>query len=160
MEQNRKRKLKIQLAVFDFDGVFTDNHVEVDQYGRESVRCWRSDGIGLSQLLFHGILVLVLTQETNPIALHRCAKHGIQCIQSSAKLRTLKEYLEENNLSFAHTSYMGNDTIDIACMNEVAYPIAPADAHPSVPCKFKTTAPGGKGAVREACKYILKINGL
>ena len=37
----------IELAVFDFDGVFTDNTVYVNQDGTESVRCWRSDGLGL-----------------------------------------------------------------------------------------------------------------
>ena len=35
----------IHTVAFDFDGVFTDNKVWVDQDGRESVRCDRGDGL-------------------------------------------------------------------------------------------------------------------
>ena len=31
---------RIEMVVFDFDGVFTDNTVHVSQDGVESVRCW------------------------------------------------------------------------------------------------------------------------
>ena len=47
LEKNFQR---IKLAVFDFDGVFTDNIVYVNELGKESVACWRSDGLGLSKL--------------------------------------------------------------------------------------------------------------
>ena len=40
----------VKMVVFDFDGVFTDNTVYVDQNGVESVRCWRGDGLGLDLL--------------------------------------------------------------------------------------------------------------
>ena len=36
----------LHTIVFDFDGVFTDNKVWVDQNGVESVRCDRGDGLG------------------------------------------------------------------------------------------------------------------
>lgn len=38
----------IQAIIFDFDGVFTDNRVLVDEDGKESVICNRSDGLGVS----------------------------------------------------------------------------------------------------------------
>ena len=37
----------VRLAVFDFDGVFTDNRVWVNERGEETVRCCRADGFGL-----------------------------------------------------------------------------------------------------------------
>ena len=40
----------IRLALFDFDGVFTDNHVYVSEDGKETVKCCRSDGIGISRI--------------------------------------------------------------------------------------------------------------
>ena len=46
---------KIKLVCFDFDGVFTNNFVYVDQNGIESVRCFRSDGIGIERLKKTGI---------------------------------------------------------------------------------------------------------
>jgi 3-deoxy-D-manno-octulosonate 8-phosphate phosphatase (KDO 8-P phosphatase) len=41
---------EIHTIVFDFDGVFTNNKVWVDQDGRESVCCDRSDGLAFDIL--------------------------------------------------------------------------------------------------------------
>ena len=41
---------KIKLIVSDFDGVFTDNKVLVDENGKESVFCNRGDGLGIELL--------------------------------------------------------------------------------------------------------------
>jgi 3-deoxy-D-manno-octulosonate 8-phosphate phosphatase KdsC-like HAD superfamily phosphatase len=38
------------LIVFDFDGVFTDNLVIVDEVGKESVICSRADGLWIGIL--------------------------------------------------------------------------------------------------------------
>ena len=35
---------KFHTMILDFDGVFTNNKVFVDQEGKESIRCDRSDG--------------------------------------------------------------------------------------------------------------------
>ena len=57
---------RVDLVVFDFDGVFTDNAVYVSQDGVESVRCSRSDGIGLRKLDRLGVDNMVLSTETKP----------------------------------------------------------------------------------------------
>ena len=41
---------RVRLAVFDFDGVFTDNRVWVDENGTEQLAFSRSDGLGLRRL--------------------------------------------------------------------------------------------------------------
>ena len=40
----------IQLIVYDFDGVMTDNFVYTDQVGKEFVRCSREDGLAFDVL--------------------------------------------------------------------------------------------------------------
>jgi 3-deoxy-D-manno-octulosonate 8-phosphate phosphatase (KDO 8-P phosphatase) len=40
----------LKYVAFDFDGVFTDNTVVIDESGKESVRCSRFDGIGLDRV--------------------------------------------------------------------------------------------------------------
>ena len=40
----------INTIIFDFDGVFTNNKVYVDQNGAESICCDRSDGLGIDIL--------------------------------------------------------------------------------------------------------------
>ena len=69
----------LSLVVFDFDGVFTDNTVWTDQDGRESVRCWRSDGLGLKKLADANLPVWVLSTEQNPVVAARCRKLKIPC---------------------------------------------------------------------------------
>lgn len=41
---------RIQIFVFDFDGVLTNNDVYIDQDGKESVSCSRSDGLAFDVL--------------------------------------------------------------------------------------------------------------
>ena len=56
------KKRRVRLVVFDFDGVFTDNTVLVASDGTESVRCWRSDGLGLRMLRelgLHGLVAAI-----------------------------------------------------------------------------------------------------
>ncbi len=147
----------IKLVVFDFDGVFTDNYVYVDQEGREMVRCTRSDGIGLEMLRKRGIKMLVLSMETNPIVERRCAKLKLKCITGcDKKLDMLKKVITDYGLDKNDVCYMGNDLPDLECMQYVGFPVAVKDSHPEVlkVAKYVTKKDGGKGAVRELCEYI------
>ena len=72
---------QVTLVVFDFDGVFTDNRVLVDQDGKEAVFCSRADGLGLQALRRLGVGSLVLSTEINPVVSARAAKLGIECVQ-------------------------------------------------------------------------------
>ena len=57
----------LRLAVFDFDGVFTDNRVWVNERGEEAVVCSRADGYGLRRLEEVGVEPLILSSEVVPI---------------------------------------------------------------------------------------------
>lgn len=145
--------MKIKLVVFDFDGVFTDNSVYVNEDGKESVRCFRGDGIGLKNLSKLGIGALVLSSEVNPVVSKRCEKLGMRCIQGVkdklADLHRLRIPLEE-------IAFVGNDVNDLSCLKAVGLPIVVHDAHPDVldHAKYITRANGGHGAVREVCDML------
>ncbi len=53
----RRRPLpeRVDLVVFDFDGVLTDNRVWVDEDGREMVAAYRSDSMGTTYLRQKGV---------------------------------------------------------------------------------------------------------
>ena len=70
----RERARDIELVVFDFVGVFTDNRVLVLEDGREAVFCNRSDGRGLERARAAGVKMLVLSKEQNPDVGARCRK--------------------------------------------------------------------------------------
>jgi D-sedoheptulose 7-phosphate isomerase len=148
----------ISLVVFDFDGVMTDNRVRVHQSGDEAVWCHRGDGLGIARLREAAFDVIVLSTETNPVVAARCRKLNIQAIQScDDKLTALQRLAAERGLSAGQIAYVGNDINDLACMEWVGWPIAVADALPSVRAvaKWVTRLPGGGGAVREVADRLV-----
>lgn len=149
--------LAIRLLVFDFDGVFTDNAVYVDQDGRESVRCWRSDGLGLQKLKALGLPCWVLSTEVVPIVARRCEKLGLPVRHGlSDKRRALHELAEELQIPLEAVAYVGNDINDLGCLELAGIPMAVQDAYPDAKAlaRYQTTRPGGYGAVREICDWI------
>lgn len=162
-DEYREEELRaIRLVVFDFDGVFTDNAVYVNQKGEEMVKCCRSDGIGLRMLELAGIRTLVISGEANAVVLKRCEKLCIPVIHSRQKLKDLNSYLRNMNMTLdepirrEEICYVGNDTPDLPCMKSVGFPIAVRCSHPSLYdiAKYVTMSLGGEGAVREVCDLI------
>lgn len=145
---------RIRLVVFDFDGVFTDNTVYVFEDGHEAVRCWRSDGLGLAKLARLGVEAMILSTETNPVVAARADKLGLPCIQGQAdKGAALDGILVDKGVAAEDAAYVGNDINDAGCLGRVGLPITVADAHADVAglAAYRTTARGGRGAVREIC---------
>lgn len=154
---------KIRLVVFDFDGVFTDNCVWTSQDGTESVRCWRSDGLGISRLRQVGVETCIISTEANPVVSKRAEKLKMDCVQAvEDKAAAIEMLCNRLQIDKEHTMFVGNDINDIAAFNSVAAPVAVADAYPEVEehIIFKTSRPGGFGAVREVCDliYFAKTN--
>jgi len=149
---------QVKLLVFDFDGVFTDNHVYVSQDGTESVSCWRGDGLGLSKIRQLGIPIWVISTEKNPVVSARCKKLQIECIQGCEdKLEALIGLVHQYECSLEETAFVGNDINDKGCLDTVGLPIVVADAHPDVIERvlYVTLNPGGRGAVREVCDLVV-----
>ena len=151
---------RLRLVAFDFDGVFTDNMVYVNQDGTEAVRCNRSDGIGLSRLEHLGIETIIISTETNPVVTARAHKLKMPCIQGCEdKLAVLNQLLLDRKLSFDQVAFVGNDINDLPCLKHVGLPIVVKDAHSDVIpyAAYQTKLRGGEGAVREVCDLIVSI---
>jgi N-acylneuraminate cytidylyltransferase len=152
----------IELVVFDFDGVMTDNTLLVDESGQESVRCNRSDGLGISALRRGGIESIVFSTEENAVVAARCTKLEISCHQGLAdKAAHLRDYLNSRHLSPDKVLFLGNDVNDLGCLELVGMPVVVADAHPAAAAKARLvlTRNGGDGAVRELCDLLLSSHG-
>lgn len=156
----RERVHRVRLVAFDFDGVFTDNTVLVSDDGRESVRCWRGDGIGLRKLERAGIGIVILSTEPNPVVAQRATKLRVRCQQGlEDKLGVLEALALEAGVGLDAIAYVGNDVNDRTCLEAVGLPIVVADAHPDVAslAAYRTRTPGGRGAVREVCDLFEQI---
>ena len=142
----------IQLIVYDFDGVMTDNRALVLQDGTEAVFVNRSDGWAISMIREMGIKQLIISREANPIVKARAEKLKIPCLHDvDDKLDVLKKYLAENDIHKDNVAFIGNELNDIAAMSYVGFPVAPADAYPEVKnaAKIVLETRGGYGVVRE-----------
>lgn len=148
----------IDVVVFDFDGVHTDDRVFVDESGVESVRVKRGDGMGVGLMKQAGVPMLILSTEQNPVVSRRAEKLGIDVLQGqSDKAAALSQWLAEKGFEAERTVFVGNDINDRGCLELVGWPVIVADAHPSVRELARITLRhrGGEGAVRELCDLVL-----
>ena len=153
-----KQALDIDLIVYDFDGVMTDNRVIVFQDGTEAVIVNRADGLGVDRLRALKIPQLILSTETNPVVKARAAKLGLEIIAScNDKKVALMDYCDQNNYELQKVLYAGNDLNDLEVMQIVGFPVAPADAHPDIKslAKLVTKAKGGEGVIRELSDVLI-----
>lgn len=163
----------IHTVAFDFDGVFTDNKVWVDQDGRESVRCDRGDGLAFDLVRAFQKLgkinaeFFILSKETNPVVLSRAAKLRLVCHHGVGdKLRFMGEYLTTRFPSdpdpFAGLIYLGNDLNDLPLMRRAGYAVAPSDAHPWVQevAHLVLEQRGGEGFVRAFIEHLFGMTKL
>ena len=150
----------IRLIAFDFDGVFTDNMVYVLEDGREAVRCFRGDGIGLRKLEREGIEPLIISTETNAVVSARSRKLQIRCIQGCKdKRQAISDLAAERGLTLNQIAFVGNDINDSPALQVVGLPVVVQDAHPDVLplARWRTVRPGGHGAVREICDTFERL---
>jgi len=148
---------RVRFAVFDFDGVFTDNRVWVNERGEELLAFTRSDGLGLRRLDEVGVRYLIVSMEQNPIVGARAQKLRAECLQGvDDKLPVVRAHAERLGVSLEDTAYVGNDINDADCLRAVGVPVVPADAWPEVKphARWVLSRPGGAGCVREFCDAI------
>ncbi|HTU27236.1 MAG TPA: acylneuraminate cytidylyltransferase, partial [Pirellulales bacterium] len=150
---------QVELVVFDFDGVHTDNRVLVLDDGQEAVLCDRGDGMGVALLRRRGVPMVVLSTEKHPIVRQRCEKLKIECHHGlDDKAAALRALCQERNVRLERTIYVGNDVNDLECMRAVGWSVAVADSHAAVLAQADQVLSrrGGFGAVRELCDLVLQ----
>lgn len=151
---------KIRLAVFDFDGVFTDNRVWVDEEGHEMVAAYRSDSYGISRLAAQGVPTLVISSELNPVVEARCKKLGVEYVYGvQDKEPVLAGILGQKRIMPGEVIFTGNDINDLGCFQLAGFAVAVADALPAAlrNADLVLKHKGGHGAVRELCELILDM---
>lgn len=155
---------KIKLAAFDIDGVMTDGSLTYLPDGNQTKTFNAKDGLGVVMINKAGIKTAIITaKETNAVA-HRAKTLDITKLfmnQRNKKL-ALDELCEEFSLEYDEILYMGDDLPDLEVLKLVGLSVCPNDAVGEVKevCDIVTPACGGRGAVREICDFLLKVNGI
>ena len=151
----------IDVFIFDFDGVLTNNMVILDQNGKESVACSRSDGLAFDVLRRLKKPVYILSTEKNAVVSERAKKLKISVMQGvEDKIEGVKEIAKKENCSLKSVFYIGNDLNDYRVMSICGFTACPADSHHKIKqissIILKTN--GGCGGIRELLEEVLKVD--
>ena len=163
----------VHTIVFDFDGVFTDNKVYVNESSQEMVRCDRSDGLAINFLRSFRLQkklyadFFILSKEQNAVVMARAQKLQLDCQHGvDNKVSFLENYLADKfpdkSQPFSGLIYLGNDINDLPAMCKAGFSVAPSDAHQLVKYVANVVLPqkGGEGFVRAFVEQFLGVNQL
>ena len=151
----------IEVFVFDFDGVLTNNLVHLNEDGLESVSCSRADGLAFDVLRKLKISTFILSTERNPVVEKRAKKLKIPLIQGvSDKVKAIKELANKQKINLKKILYVGNDLNDYLVMQLCGYTACPSDSHFKIKLisDFCLNTKGGNGVVRELLEEVLNID--
>ncbi len=150
---------RIQLLVLDVDGVLTDGRLYYGARG-ESLKVFHvRDGHGIKQVAAAGITVAIISGRRSPALTRRARELGIRHVTQGAndKLEALNKLAQSRSVALEHCACVGDDTPDAPILRAAGLAIAVADAHADAlaAADLVTTKPGGHGAVREVCDWLL-----
>jgi len=159
IEKNIIDNSHIKLIVLDFDGVLTDNLVETDSKGVETVKTSKSDSLALSNFRkkFPDIPFIVLSSEKNNSVLKRCKKLNLECFQVNGDKKVfLEQYILQNNIDANNIVYLGNDVNDLTSLQFVGYPVIVSNSDISLfQYNFRILkSKGGNGALKELLHLV------
>ena len=151
----------IEVFIFDFDGVLTNNLVNLDSKGNEWVSCSRADGLAFDALRKLKKTVYILSSEKNQVVTARANKLQIPVMQGVAvKSESIKKLANRENFNLDKVLYLGNDLNDYYAMKLCGFSACPSDSHEEIKkivnVVLKTS--GGNGVVRELLEDIMGLD--
>ena len=164
LKKYKKGRAKIQCAVFDVDGVFTDGTVATGESSEIEKRFSLRDGLGISMLRENGIITVVMTSEDSPIVRNRMSKLKVDYLFLGVKDKysRLENFLTEKGIQRNEVAYVGDDINDLANIVSCGWGITPVNAVIQMKylADFVTEHRGGDMAVRDVVNSILNNNSI
>jgi len=154
--------VSIRLLVLDVDGVMTDGRIYIGPDG-EQEKCFHvRDGYGIRAVMAAGIEVAVLSGRRSLALQRRCDELGISHLHQGLedKAAEFSRLTRRLGVSPRECAYVGDDAPDVPVLKQVGLAVAVADAHPLALASVhrRTRLPGGAGAVREVCDWLLSAH--
>jgi 3-deoxy-D-manno-octulosonate 8-phosphate phosphatase (KDO 8-P phosphatase) len=151
---------RVRVLVLDVDGVLTDGRLYYGARG-EALKVFHvRDGLGLKLLAAAGVTVAVISGRRSGMTGRRCRELGVRHVLQGVddKLTAFHRLRGRLKVPPAACACVGDDLPDVPLMREVGLSFAVADAHPQArnAAHVITHLPGGEGAVREVCDYLLE----
>ncbi len=163
MEDTLRRAARIRLVIFDVDGVLTDGSLYLSDSGEEMKAFNTQDGQGMKMLQSSGVMLAIITGRSSRCVELRAENLGISLLYQGAsdKLAVYRELIASLGLEPEETAYMGDDLVDLPVMRRCGLAFAVPDSPDIVRqhAHYVTKKRGGQGAVREACEFLMRMQG-
>jgi 3-deoxy-D-manno-octulosonate 8-phosphate phosphatase (KDO 8-P phosphatase) len=160
MSRALEKARQVKLLVLDVDGVLSDGRLLYSNSGDEIKAFYTADGLGIKLLQSEGVKVAIITGRNSEIVSRRARELGIEYLVQGRddKLEALRELLLQLDLKLSATAYMGDDLPDLGAIQACALGMTVANGSEYVAshADWCSQHSGGRGAVREACEFILQ----
>ncbi len=163
LQAARERAKRVQLMIFDVDGVLTDGGLRYGADGEVFKTFNVLDGHGIKLLQQSGVKAAIISARESAIVAKRAADLGIAVLRQGVhdKRAAFEQVLSELCLAPGDCGFMGDDVIDLPVMTRVAFAASVPNGHAEVRARahYVSEAGGGRGAAREVCDFILRAQG-
>lgn len=159
----QQRLQAVKAVLLDVDGVLTDGSIYYDHTGREMKRFHVADGLGIELLRHAGLRVAILSGRVSEAIARRAAE--LKIAETYQGVRDKKAQIEKLRQQWEMKAeellYVGDDLNDLPAFEAVGVRVAVANAVQELKeqAHYVTRTPGGSGAVREVCEWLLKARG-
>ena len=154
---------RARALVLDVDGVLTDGRLYYGAKGETLKAFHVRDGYGIKAVAAAGITVAIISGRKSPMVATRARELGIRHVVQGAgdKLAALTKLAAKLGVPLEHCVCIGDDTPDAPILAAAGLGVAVADAHADAlaAADLATTRPGGQGAVREVCDWLVAARG-
>lgn len=154
---------KIKTFVFDIDGVLSSQTISLSNDGEPLRTANIHDGYAINLAIRSGYGVAIITGGNSEAVRVRYEALGVKHIymKSSLKIRDFQHLLANTDYKPEEMVYVGDDIPDYEVMQEVALPVAPADAASEIKSIAKYISPkkGGQGVARDIIEQVLRVQG-
>lgn len=161
MDLALKEKAKaIRLLILDVDGVLTTGAIYYASQGIHMKGFHIQDGLGMKLLQKTNVEVAIISGKSSDAVEQRMKDLNIKHVYlgHEDKIPAYEELKQRLKLKDHQIAHMGDDLPDLPLFRRVglsiSVPGAPSVIHQNV--DFITKRKAGKGAVREACEFIME----
>lgn len=154
---------KINTFVFDYDGVFTNGTIILQNDGEPLRTANVKDGYAIQLANKKGYRVVIISGGKSESMTNRfkLLKINDVFLGVERKIEVFEKYLNDHNIDVQNTIYMGDDIPDYEVMQRAGVACCPADAAEEIRgiSHYISHQNGGEGCVRDIIEQVLKVQG-
>ena len=162
-EELTVRARALEWLLFDVDGVLTEGRLVYGPTGERLKEFHVRDGLGLKLAQRAGLKVGILSGRIIEALRYRAGDLGVDALlmDRSDKKPAFEEFLAAHGTTADRVGAVGDDLLDLPILLRCGLSFAPADAVAEVRERVHKVLlrPGGHGAAREMCEFVLRARG-